>query len=243
MEYDTRNEESQYAEISFALYRDNFKTIRITVCNDGSILVKAPVFTSLEEISEFVFSKEDWIAGKRAQLASQTPPPEFAFRDGEELFFLGRPFRIVFNASQFAAITFKGSSFIFSSPETEIQSRRRSFLRWRLHMGNRILSNRLLSLSRDTCHILHDNAMPSSITIRSLKSRWGSCSSIGRISLAVQLLDIPLHLQDAVILHELCHLREMNHGPAFHALLQQLDPDEIEHRRQIHAWRREHPFL
>ena len=61
-----------------------------------------------------------------------------------------------------------------------------------------------------------------SVGIRSSRTRWGSCSSNGNISLSLFLLILPRPLIEFVILHELCHTREMNHGPRFHALLDQL---------------------
>ncbi len=57
------------------------------------------------------------------------------------------------------------------------------------------------------------------VKISSAKSRWGSCSSNASISLSCNLLLLPEHLIDYVILHELAHTREMNHGPRFWCLL------------------------
>ena len=60
------------------------------------------------------------------------------------------------------------------------------------------------------------------VTISKARSRWGSCSSKRDISLSFYLMLWPAHLMDYVILHELAHTREMNHGPEFWELLNQL---------------------
>ena len=60
------------------------------------------------------------------------------------------------------------------------------------------------------------------VTISKARSRWGSCSSKRDIRLSFYLMLLPAHLMDYVILHELAHTREMNHGPKFWELLNQL---------------------
>ena len=57
-----------------------------------------------------------------------------------------------------------------------------------------------------------------------MKARWGSCARSGAITLNLRLMQAPLALLDYVIVHELCHLWEMNHGPAFYARLDQALP-------------------
>lgn len=70
------------------------------------------------------------------------------------------------------------------------------------------------------------------------KSRWGSCSSRGTISLNAALLLLERPLVEHVMLHELCHTRHMHHGPAFYSLLASTDPGHRNHSLDLRAaWR------
>lgn len=74
---------------------------------------------------------------------------------------------------------------------------------------------------------------PSRVTVRDQSSRWGSCSSSRGISLNWRLILLPVHLQDYVILHELAHLREMNHSKSFWNLLTIYDSKTKLHDKQL----------
>ena len=76
---------------------------------------------------------------------------------------------------------------------------------------------------------------PSRVTIRGQRSRWGSCSTRGTVSLNWRLMMAPSSLADYVVVHELCHLRHMNHSPRFWAMVGTVVPDYRERRRRLNA--------
>lgn len=75
------------------------------------------------------------------------------------------------------------------------------------------------------------------VFIKNNISNWGSCSSLGNINLNLRLVTLPQELQDYVMLHELCHLKYLNHGPQFHALLESVCPGHRELARSLRGVR------
>ena len=75
------------------------------------------------------------------------------------------------------------------------------------------------------------------VRIKHNVSNWGSCSVKGNINLNLNLMRLPQDLQDYVMLHELCHLRHMNHGPKFHALLESICADHLTLRRRLKEYK------
>src|SRR5262249_14744970 len=69
------------------------------------------------------------------------------------------------------------------------------------------------------------------ISVRNQKSRWGSCAPSGHISLNWRLVKMPDAVRDYVLIHELMHLRRMDHSPAFWKLVAAACPDYQQHRR------------
>ncbi len=76
----------------------------------------------------------------------------------------------------------------------------------------------------------------SGVRVKHNRSNWGSCSVRGNINLNINLVRLPHELRDYVFLHELCHLRYMNHGPEFHALLESLCPGHLQLRKELKKW-------
>lgn len=79
------------------------------------------------------------------------------------------------------------------------------------------------------------NVLPDTIKLSTAKTRWGSCTSAGTVRLNLQLIKLPQYLIDYVVVHELAHLREMNHSAAFWRVVGSACPDYAKLRRELKA--------
>ena len=96
-------------------------------------------------------------------------------------------------------------------------------------LAARELPQRLHELAR-----LHGFALPA-VSVRNQRTRWGSCSPSGRISLNWRLVQLPPAVRDYVLLHELTHLRHLNHSARFWRELARLCPDHAAARQWLRS--------
>lgn len=73
------------------------------------------------------------------------------------------------------------------------------------------------------------------ICIKNHKSRWGSCSKKGNLNFNYKIIHLPVELAEYIVVHELCHLKELNHSSRFWALVARAVPDYKERRKKLKA--------
>lgn len=83
---------------------------------------------------------------------------------------------------------------------------------------------------------------PTGIRITGAVKRWGSCSGKNSLNFPYRLMLLPPELMDYIIVHELAHIREKNHGPGFYRVIEQFMPDYRERTRQLKALERQLPL-
>lgn len=71
------------------------------------------------------------------------------------------------------------------------------------------------------------------ISIRNQKTRWGSCSKKGNLNFNYKIVLLPEYLSDYIVVHELCHLKEFNHGKKFWSLVAETLPNHMELRKEL----------
>ncbi|MEX0917594.1 MAG: M48 family metallopeptidase [Candidatus Paceibacterota bacterium] len=82
----------------------------------------------------------------------------------------------------------------------------------------------------------HYNLTYKRVAIRNQRRCWGSCTSLGNLNFSYRLLFLPPELADYVIVHELCHLKELNHSPNFWALVSETMPEYKIHRKTLRQY-------
>ena len=225
--------------VGFVLRRARRRSIGFTINSEG-LSVSVPRALSMQNVDAAVRLKAAWIMRKLHEQHLRARSSEAArikWSDGAQVPFLGEPLLILLAGGG-------GPPCLHTAAEVSPTTPR-----WRLHTGlppsaapevirdavRFWLQRQALDFFAERCHYFTAqlNVAMRRLSLSNARTRWGSASADGSIRLNWRLVHFEREVIDYVVVHELAHLREMNHGPAFWALVRSAIPDYERLRRAL----------
>ncbi|MCU0443134.1 MAG: M48 family metallopeptidase [Bacteroidia bacterium] len=197
--------------IDFRLEYSDRKSLGITVTPEMEVLVKAPVGTPVDKVKEKIRKKAPWIIKQQSFFLSFQPKtPKRKFVSGETHLYLGRQYRLRIQTGKEESVKLKGK---FIEVTTTEKSRVKALLNeWYLQLAHA----KFHSIAEPMIDKFKKyKVKPSSIVLREMPKRWGSCTPKGKIILNPELIKAPKGCIEYVIIHELCHLVYHDHTQKF----------------------------
>lgn len=200
------------------------------------LTVNAPAWLALSEIEALVAGKGEWIAERLERMAEIRNLPDAETKRPQAIILpaLAESWQVEYRQATGRTVVARASlpgGILVSGPVADNEQCRAALRQWLLRRAKEILGPWLEDLAAET------GLRFSRLSVRNQRTRWGSCSTAGAISLNCKLLFLPADLVRYVLVHELCHLREHNHTTRYWALLRQHEPEAATlHRRIGEAW-------
>jgi hypothetical protein len=214
-----------------AIKRRGSTTIRLSYARDGSLRVSLPYWLPYKAATEFVRTKRAWIESNR-------PARETILQNGDKI---GKAHHLIFIANpdtKLTAVRLKGLQIIVSFPyalavdnEAVQKAAERGVLRALKKEADSLLPQRLAVLAKQHGYSYE------SVKTKRLLSRWGSCNHNKAITLNIYLMQLPWHLIDYVLLHELAHTKQLDHSSQFWKQFEQTLPNAKKIRKELKQYK------
>jgi predicted metal-dependent hydrolase len=194
------------------------KSVQITVDRGGELVLCAPELCGAEKLTSFVREKRFWIYSKLVEKeALRTDAPAKQYVSGEGFPYLGRSYRLLLVDEQDVPVKLERGRFKMARPVAD--AGREHIVRWYTERGRPWLTNRVERYQRRV------GVEPLSVSVQDLGYRWGSCGKGGRLYFHWRTILLPPRIVEYVVVHELVHLLEPHHTPAFWKRVERGLPD------------------
>lgn len=209
---------------------DRRKSADIRV-EEGAVSIVVPNETSLEKIDQLLESKRRWIKEKMALHQQTAPASSREFVSGEAFPYLGRNYRLKIEIGDFAPVKLVHGRLLVTLPQSTQRQKmvRNALVRWYKRQAEQKIKEKVTRFAPAV------GISPMGVDIRTFKSRWGSCTTKGKLEFNWQIMMAPNRMVDYVVMHELCHLIRHDHSPEFWNELGRAMPDYL----QCREWLRE----
>ena len=221
------------SEVSYEFKRSYRRSVVAKIRRDGVIEVRAPLLYRESNMLVFLNQHKRWIFNHFDRLQNAGNQQK-KYISGEIHYYLGKQYTLQVVESGKNSVFIEGNSLIINSKYPENPKYLEVLLnKWYRNQAKIIFSELLPPIIEK---FRKYNVAPAKISIRDMRSRWGSCSRKGNISLNLQLIKLNENCIRQVMVHEMCHLVYFNHQAGFHALMDEMMPD-------WKLWKKELRFL
>lgn len=220
----------QVDDLRFALrHSARRKTMQITIERDGELVLSAPLRISDDRLRAFVREKRFWIYTKLAEKDRlQRDVPRKQFVGGEGFLYLGRSHRLKVVEKQDVPLKLAAGRFCLQ--RDALPDAREHFVRWYTERAKPWLSGRVADYQGRM------EVAPAGVKVQDLGYRWGSCGKGDWLYFHWKAILLPARIAEYVVVHEIAHLHEPHHTPAFWLRVERAMPDFAQRK----AWLAEH---
>jgi len=196
--------------------------------DERGLTVNVPLRTSEKWLHSVLNDKAHWVIDKLENWqANKTAPPQWV--DGETLLYRGETFRLHIVPSLFdTPPQLHGTQLVVHVSKADNPvAIEKNIMGWYRREALQLFTECVGHFAPLM------NVAPREIKLSAARTQWGSCTAYGSVRLNWQLIKMPLHLIDYVVVHELAHLVEMNHSAAFWRVVESVCPDYAELRGEL----------
>jgi predicted metal-dependent hydrolase len=211
--------------VAYELRRARRRSIGFVIGSEG-LSVSAPRWVAVHDVEAALREKSAWILRKlheQRERSRRVAETRVDWRDGAVLPFLGRPMTLLLDAGTVGAVldaTGDATRLQLGLPATAAPAQIRDAVQsWLQRQARRVFEERIAVFAPRL------GVRVARLSLSSATTRWGSASASGAIRLNWRLVHFGLPVVDYVVIHELAHLREMNHSPAFWDVVRSVLPD------------------
>lgn len=206
-------------DLAFKVHRSaRRKTMAVTVERDGSLTLSAPPTVDEARLRSFVQEKRFWIYTKLAEKERlQRVVPRKAFVDGEGFLYLGRSYRLKLLDAQDAPLKLVAGRFCLR--RDALPNAREHFIAWYSRNAKAWLGTRVRR------YRTRMEVQPAGVRVQDIGYRWGSCGKGNWLYFHWKTILLPASIAEYVVVHEMAHLHEPHHTPAFWQRVERAMPD------------------
>ena len=194
---------------------------------DGHVRVRVPKSLSDERINDLIKKRTSWIRQKLDEYSKRPSTIEKKYVNDEVFTYLDKSYPLKIIEGEDLIIKLKNGCFVIALPEGTLNKNikvQNLLLDWYKLHAHKYLQERTDKVAKAI------GVLPSSVSIKNYKSRWGSCSINGAIDFNWKIIQAPKKVIDYVVVHELCHLIEHNHSPKYWSYVEKFMPNWKESR-------------